>query len=89
MHRSFFATQYDVQTKTLDEGILAAFKKRYTVGLCQEEIFLLESNKDIEKEFNLFSSLNIAVSAWENIRSETIINFWGKSGLMPKERIVH
>ena len=47
----------------------------------------MESNKDINKEFYFYLSLNIIIKAWNDITTNTIINCWAKTQLISKENM--
>lgn len=83
----FFAPNMTSVIQPCDAGIIASFKAQYRKLFIQQRINFLdtafENNAGNVLEYDIKHAIYNIAEAWTNVTTNTIINCWRKTGILP------
>jgi hypothetical protein len=77
----FFEPNLTPFVQPLDAGVIRCFKAHYRQALCQRALELDDAGERDIYKISLLEAMFMAKDAWKAIKSETIKNCWGHTGI--------
>ena len=71
----------------MDQGIIASFKKRFRSFQLAHALDMDAANEKAIYKVDILTAMYWYKAAWKQVSSDTIVNCWKHSGLVPPERI--